>query len=101
MIKFLLMAFVDVVIKSVISRGIKKALPKIFANIDSVLPCVIDQKATPEQVRQVFKDAVTYETDIIPVEQEIEALIRMYDPSIAQKVRMGFDMVKDVSGLLK
>lgn len=101
MLKFLLMALADVITKMVLSHAVKKSLPRIFKDIDSILPCVVEQKGTPEQIRQVFKDAVTYETSIVPAEAEIEALVRMYDPSIAQKVRLGFDLVSGVSGLIR
>lgn len=101
MMKYLLMALVDVLIKMVLSRSIKKSLPKIFKHIDSVLPCVVEQKATPEQVRQVFKDSITYETGKIPAEAEVEALVRLFDPAKAQKVQLGFDIARSVKGLVQ
>lgn len=100
MIKYLLMALADVIIKMVLSRSIKKSLPKIFKHVDSVLPLVVDQKATPEQVRQVFKDSITYETGVLPAEAEVEALVRLFDPAKAQKVQLAFDIAKGVKNVI-
>lgn len=85
MLRMLLLAAVDVLLKYAMDKVVRRKLPAIFKHVDSILPFVQEQGATPAQVEQVIKDAITFETNRPVNPTDLAAVVKMYSPVEAAK----------------
>lgn len=85
MLQYLGLTLADVIVKMIMDKAVKKHLPQILKHIDSILPFAIEQNGTPAQVKQIFADAITFETNRPATPLDVELVERIFKPSEAAK----------------
>lgn len=93
MLQFLGLKLVDVIIKMVMDKALKANLPMIMKHVDSILPFAVEQNATPAQVKQIFADAISFETGRPAQPIEVELVERVFKPSEAAKMVFNVDRI--------
>ena len=70
----------QVLIRLAMEGAVKKALPKIFDDIDLTVPQLQGQGAGPIQLQSVITDAIESRTGRVTTPTQIGAVLGLYDP---------------------
>lgn len=64
---------------------LRRVLPEVFRELDSVLPSALMQKVAPAVIEGIILRAVVKRTSITPSLEEIEAIAGLFDPRRAAR----------------
>lgn len=78
--KFLLIELAKLLLKMAMDKALRKALPKVYAELDSDLPQVLSLKPAPVVVESVVAQSIAQATGSRASESQIQAVIGLYDP---------------------
>jgi hypothetical protein len=78
--KFLLIELAKLLLKAAMDKALRKALPKVYAQLDSDLPQVLSMKPAPIVVESVVAQSIAQATGDRATAEQIGAVIGLYDP---------------------
>jgi hypothetical protein len=67
-------------LKLAMDAALRKALPKIYAALDSDVPHLLEMKATPDVLESAVAHSIAQATGHRASATQIEAVIGLYDP---------------------
>lgn len=80
MLRALLLTLAQELLRLVLRRATRQALPQILSQVDAELPYILGAKPTPESVETVFRKAIVNATNERALPSEVRAIIGLYDP---------------------
>ena len=78
--KFLLIELAKLLLKAAMDKALRKALPKVYAQLDSDLPQVLSMNPVPIVVESVVAQSIAQATGDRATVDQIQAVIGLYDP---------------------
>ena len=78
--KFLLIELAKLLLKAAMDKALRKALPKVYAQLDSDLPQVLSMNPAPIVVESVVAQSIAQATGDRATVDQIQAVIGLYDP---------------------
>ena len=78
--KFLLIELAKLLLKAAMDKALRKALPKVYAQLDSDLPQVLSMNPAAIVVESVVAQSIAQATGDRATAEQIEAVIGLYDP---------------------
>jgi hypothetical protein len=78
--KHLLIELAKLLLKMAMDKALRKALPKVYAQLDTDLPQVLAMKPAPIVVESVVAQSIAQATGNRASVSQIEAVIGLYDP---------------------
>ena len=78
--KFLLIELAKLLLKAAMDKALRKALPKVYAQLDSDLPQVLSMNPAPIVVEAVVAQSIAQATGDRATVDQIQAVIGLYDP---------------------
>jgi hypothetical protein len=78
--KFLLIELAKLLLKAAMDKALRKALPKVYARLDSDLPQVLSMNPAPIVVESVVAQSIAQATGDRATVDQIQAVIGLYDP---------------------
>jgi hypothetical protein len=78
--KFLLIELAKLLLKAAMDKALRKALPKVYAQLDSDLPQVLSMNPAPIVVESVVAQSIAQATGDRATAEQIDAVIGLYDP---------------------
>jgi hypothetical protein len=78
--KFLLIELAKLLLNAAMDKALRKALPKVYAQLDSDLPQVLSMNPAPIVVESVVAQSIAQATGDRATVDQIQAVIGLYDP---------------------
>ena len=78
--KFVLIELAKLLLKMAMDKALRKALPKVYAQLDSDLPQVLSMNPVPIVVESVVAQSIAQATGDRATVDQIQAVIGLYDP---------------------
>jgi hypothetical protein len=78
--KHLLIELAKLLLKMAMDKALRKALPRVYAQLDADLPQVLAMKPAPIVVESVVAQSIAQATGNRASVSQIEAVIGLYDP---------------------
>jgi hypothetical protein len=78
--KTLLIKLSKLLLKLAMDEALRRVLPKVYAQLDSDLPQVLEMKPAPIVVESVVAQSIAQATGNRATATQIEAVIGLYDP---------------------
>jgi len=78
--KFVLIELAKLLLKMAMDKALRKALPKVYAQLDSDLPQVLSMNPAPIVVESVVAQSIAQATGDRATVNQIQAVIGLYDP---------------------
>lgn len=78
--KALLIKLSKILLKLAMDEALRRALPKVYAQLDAELPQVLSMNPAPMVVESVVAQAIAHATDQRATVNQIEAVVGLYDP---------------------